>query len=169
VAKLVAEHVAFVEEKRPNRLEETWELWSALYSADGEKGVRDILREAGTEPERSEATAVSGEEFGERLRKVDLFRSEMLSFMADYDLILCPTNANVALEHGKLEEYMAGFSYTATYNITGWPGVVVRAGTSTDGLPIGIQIVGRPWREDVVLAVAQLVEDAFGGWQPPDL
>ena len=46
---------------------------------------------------------------------------------------------------------------------------LVRAGTAVNGLPIGVQIIGRPWREDVVLAVAQWVEDTFGGWQPPDL
>jgi amidase len=140
-----------------------------LHQADGGKGVRDLLRQAGTEPEASEETAVSGEEFGDRIRKVEQFRSQMLSFMALYDLIICPTNANVALKHGTSDEHFAGFSYTATYNITGWPGAVVRAGTSSDGLPIGVQIVGRPWREDVVLAVAQFVEDVFGGWQPPAL
>ena len=34
-------------------------------------------------------------------------------------------------------------------------------------MPIGVQIVGRPWRDDVVLAVAQFLEDELGGWQPP--
>ena len=169
VAEALEQHVAAVAEKRPERLEETWELWSCLHQADGGKGVRDLLRQAGTEPEASEETAVSGEEFGDRIRKVDQFRSQMLSFMAHYDLIICPPNANVALKHGTTDDHFAGFSYTATYNITGWPGAVVRAGTSSDGLPIGVQIVGRPWREDVVLAVAQFVEDVFGGWQPPTL
>jgi amidase len=131
--------------------------------------VRDLLREGGTEPRGGKATAVSGEEFSDRIRHVDQFRSEMLSFMADYDVIICPANAYVAIKHGTIDELESGFSYTATYNITGWPGAVVRAGTSTDGLPIGVQIIGRPWREDIVLAVAQFVEDAFGGWQPPDL
>lgn len=169
VAEALGPFVTAVAEQRPARMEETWELWSALHSADGEKGVRDLLREAGTEPEIREETAVSGAEFGDRIRKVDQFRSQMLGFMANYDVIICPVNANVALKHGTLDEHLAGFSYTATYNITGWPAAVVRAGTSAEGLPIGVQIVGRPWREDVVLAVAQFVEETFGGWQPPDL
>ncbi len=42
------------------------------------------------------------------------------------------------------------------YNTTGWPGVVVRVGTSSEGLPIGIQVVFRPWREDVALAALRL-------------
>ena len=49
-----------------------------------------------------------------------------------------------------------GTSYTSAYNLTGWPGVVVRGGTSPEGLPIGVQVIARPWREDVALAVAQL-------------
>ena len=161
--------MAVMVEERPSRLEETWDLWSCLYDADGGKVIRDLRREAGTEPKQRRVTAVSGEEFSDRLRQVDHFRSHMLGFMADYDVIICPANAYVAIKHGTIDELEAGFSYTATYNITGWPGAVVRAGTSADGLPIGVQIIGRPWREDVVLAVAQFVEDAFGGWQPPNL
>jgi amidase len=45
----------------------------------------------------------------------------------------------------------------------------VRAGTSRDGLPIGAQVVARPWREDVALAVASIIEKALGGYQRPRL
>ena len=45
---------------------------------------------------------------------------------------------------------------------------VVHAGTSPDGMPVGVQIVARPWRADVALAVAQLIERECGGWQPPE-
>jgi amidase len=53
------------------------------------------------------------------------------------------------------EDHLAGFSYTMSYNLTGWPSVVVRGGTSPEGLPIGVQVVARPWREDVALALAK--------------
>jgi amidase len=42
----------------------------------------------------------------------------------------------------------------------------VRAGVSPEGLPIGVQVVARPWREDVALAVAQIIETTLGGWKP---
>jgi amidase len=45
----------------------------------------------------------------------------------------------------------------------------VRAGTSPEGLPIGVQLVARPWREDVALAMAFAVERATGGFIPPSL
>ncbi|TMQ20430.1 MAG: hypothetical protein E6J90_16175 [Deltaproteobacteria bacterium] len=45
----------------------------------------------------------------------------------------------------------------------------MRAGTSPEGLPIGVQVVARPWREDVALAAAQHIEATLGGWQAPAL
>jgi amidase len=46
---------------------------------------------------------------------------------------------------------------------------VVRCGTTPEGLPIGVQVVALPWREDVALAVAQHLEAVFGGWRRPPL
>jgi len=100
-----------------------------------------------------------------------MFRSTMLSFMEAYDVILCPACAFPAPPHGYSYsvEGLRGYSYTQTYNLTGWPGAVVRGGTSPEGLPIGVHIVARPWREDVALAVAQYLETTFGGWEAPSL
>ena len=44
------------------------------------------------------------------------------------------------------------------YYLTGWPAVVVRGGTSPEGLPIGVQVVARPWREQVALAVMLAIQ-----------
>jgi amidase len=60
-------------------------------------------------------------------------------------------------------------AFCMAHNLTGWPAVVVRAGTSPEGLPIGVQIAAKPWREDVALAVAGVIEEELGGWQPPTL
>ncbi len=101
----------------------------------------------------------------------DRFRSRMLSFMETYDVIICPVCAFPAIPHGAslVADTFLGFSYTQTYNLTGWPGVVVRCGASAEGLPIGVQVVARPWCEDVALAVAGQLESRFGGWQPSTL
>ena len=176
VAQALESHITSVEEKRPPRTEETWDLWATLAEADGGSGFLDIIKQAGTEQISpnvqwiTRLTAAPGDEFGRHIRAMDTFRSQMLAFMADYDVMICPVNANVALKHGMNRgSDRDGFTYTATYNLTGWPAAVVRAGTSPEGLPIGVQIVAPPWREDVALAVAQFVETTFGGWQAPPL
>ena len=53
------------------------------------------------------------------------------------------------------------------YSLAGWPCTVVRCGTAPQGLPIGVQVVARPWHDDVALALAGHLEAALGGWQPP--
>ena len=74
-----------------------------------------------------------------------------------------------AIRHGESSAPWFGDTYSDVHNLTGWPAVVVRGGTSPEGLPIGVQLVAPPWREDVALAEARVVEAASGGWQPPNL
>jgi amidase len=109
----------------------------------------------------------SAREYVYRLNKLNSFRSSMLSFLQAYDIVLSPVWDRPAALHG--EGRATGIYYTVQYNKVGWPAAVVRCGTSPEGLPIGVQIAGRPWREHVVLSVAQYLELAFGGWQQPPL
>ena len=90
----------------------------------------------------------------------------MNTFFSDYDVILSPVSSIPAQPH-EFKDNLKMHSYTISYNLTGWPVAVVPIGRSSDGLPIGIQIVGKPWREDNVLAVAKFLETKFGGFQPP--
>ena len=59
------------------------------------------------------------------------------------------------------------WAHMSAYNLTGWPAGVVRTGQTAEGLSIGVQVVGQPWCEDVVLAVMQSIETAFGGYCRP--
>jgi len=52
-------------------------------------------------------------------------------------------------------------------NLVGFPGVAVPVGMSRDGLPIGVQVIGRPYEEELVLAVAEAIERGRGSWQAP--
>jgi len=101
--------------------------------------------------------------------EVESFRNCMMGFIKNYDAIICPVHVHPALEPDDLtsKEKSPAFSHCQTYNLTGWPSVVVRAGTSLSGLPIGVQIVTRPWREDVGFAIARLIEEETGGFAPP--
>ena len=95
----------------------------------------------------------------------------MTGFLKDHDVIVCPVNAHAAPALGEQEtlEFLSAFSYTMTYNATGWPAMTVRGGTSPEGLPIGVQVVAHPGREDVALAVGRELERALGGFAPPAL
>jgi amidase len=89
--------------------------------------------------------------------------------MTGIDVLLCPAMPQPAIRHGESTAGWFGDSYSDVHNLTGFPAVVVRGGTSPEGLPIGVQLVAPPWREDLALAAARVVEAATGGWQPPDL
>ncbi|HEY8863057.1 MAG TPA: amidase [Candidatus Dormibacteraeota bacterium] len=96
----------------------------------------------------------------------DAFRTAMLGFMADFDLIVSPVGPDVAPLYRAKVEPAHLFSYTSPYSLSGNPCVVVRAGTSHEGLPIGVQVVARNWHDDVALRAAHSIERALGGWRP---
>jgi amidase len=177
VKELTAAGLA-VEEGRPPRIEQTYEIYLGLFSADGGEGLHQLLKQAGTvhpHPlmkqvlEIQSANRKSLSEYIALTGKWDALRYAMWGFMERYDAIVCPVCSLVAMQHGSTYQRLPSFSYTMTYNLTGWPAAVVRAGTSAEGLPIGVQIVARPWREDVALAVAQTIEEISGGWKLPPL
>ena len=106
-------------------------------------------------------------DFVELMEEVDHARSRMLQWVKGYDVVLCPVSAVPAARLDQPAPRDA--NYTRIYNVTGWPASVVRAGTSPDGLPIGLQIVGQPWKDEVTLAVAKFVEERMGGWRKPSI
>lgn len=97
----------------------------------------------------------------------DDFRTQLLQFMARYDAILCPASHGAAPPFRERDPRR--FDYTVPFSLAGYPAAVVRVATGAGGLPIGVQIVAQPWREDVALALAHLLEQAFGGWQSSTL
>jgi amidase len=147
-----------VDEGVPPRIEEAYAItrqyWQRPESASADEWVPD-----------GEAT-LSSEAVEQHLFQWDRFRRALIGFMAHYDVILTPAAERPATPHGTDG---GGIPYTLPYSLTGWPCVVVRVGTSPEGLPIAVQVVARPWRDDVALAVAQQIEQARGGWQPPTL
>jgi amidase len=103
----------------------------------------------------------------ERLfKRWDSFRSGMLGFMSGFDLILSPVAPDIAPPYRAKIIPAHLFSYTIPYSLSGNPCVVVRAGTSPEGLPIGVQVVARNWHDDVALRAAHAIERALGGWRP---
>jgi len=177
-AETLAEAGLSVEAVRPPAIEQTYDIYLGLFTADGGAGIESLLKDVGTmhvhplmqrvlDLQHQGAKTVS--ELSELIGRWDAFRREMLFFMSNYDALLCPVCSFAGIEHGSTYDQLSSFSYTMTSNLTGWPAAVVRGGTTEKGLPVGVQIVAKPWREDVALAIAQALQDAQGGWQRPAL
>ena len=172
-ASVLADHGVSVTEDRPQGVSDAERLWYSLYLADGGAWIRQLIRAAGTERMSSAldwmqtAQPVSLTAFTQEMSRWNVYRSEMLAFMEPYDVLLCPVSATPATRHDDPDG--PDFTYTFAHNLTGWPGAVVRCGTSAEGLPIGVQLVAHPWREDVALAVAHYLETNLGGWQSPSV
>ena len=109
--------------------------------------------------------SLRGQDVVEVYREIDHFRSRLLQFMQRYDALLCPVDRHPAPSFRERDPHR--FDYTQPFNLIGWPVVTVRTGTAPDGMPIGVQIAARPWREDVALALAGILERAFSGWKAP--
>jgi amidase len=174
-AKALAGRGIFVEEVRPHIIDQTYEIYLGLFTADGGSGVDSLLKSAGTtrvHPLMQRVLDLQHEggksvaELGELIGRWDKFRSQMLAFMSDYDAILCPVSSIAEMKHGSTYDRLPSFSYTMVFNLTGWPAAVVRAGSTDKGMPVGVQIAARPCREDVALSLAQALQDELGGWPP---
>ncbi len=171
-ARALEGSVLSVDERRPDGIEETFEIIMALWAADGGAAIKRMLADYGTTDspllERA-GPALSGAELDALHLRWDRYRSRMLGFFDEADAIVCPVNADPALPHGTSQANMRRFSYTMAHNLTGWPCAVVRGGATEEGLPVGIQIVAAPFREDITLAVATFLEAELGGFEAPPL
>jgi amidase len=174
VAELVGKNGYSISEARPSGIEMTNLILSRLFAADGGEMVEALLEDCRTSEPSPRIAAMlepgrptfSQQEFARIIELWDNFRSSMLSFFADFDVLLCPVNGRTAIPLGE-EEDMANYTYTSAFNLTGWPAAVVRAGTDAAGLPIGIQVVAAPFREDRCLAVAAWLETELGEFPSP--
>jgi len=177
-ARALAQAGAQVEEARPPAIEQTYEVYLKLFSADGGVGIESLLAETGTKRfhplmqrvlEIQRANACTMAEYGRLVARWDSYRSTLLMFMEKWDAILCPVAPFPGMVHGSTYDCLEAFSYTMAFNLTGWPAAVVCAGTAPSGLPVGVQLAARPWREDVALALARCVEMERGGFQAPPI
>jgi amidase len=152
--------------------DDIYNVYTGLIWGDGGAGMARILARWGTTESPlfdriKAATALSSADYSAQYEKFDNWRSQLLHLFADYDVIICPVNVGPAPLHGTFSRPAA--AYTQLFDLTGWPSTVIRAGTSPGGLPLGIQCVAHPWREDLSLAVAKQLETAFGPFPGPSL
>jgi Asp-tRNA(Asn)/Glu-tRNA(Gln) amidotransferase A subunit family amidase len=108
--------------------------------------------------------------------ELDVLRAKTLEEMSEYPVLLCPVASVPAFRHGERKwsidgrevEYLDAVRHTQWFNALAAPAAVVPVGFSAEGLPIGVQIVARPFEDETALGVAAVVDAAFG-YRPPPL
>lgn len=105
---------------------------------------------------------------------------QFATWVGEYDAWLCPVTPMTAFRHrrtgtpiridGRIESYSGSLClYGCPIAVFACPVVVIRIGQDDDGLPIGIQIVGRPGADRQVLRIARMIEELRGGFVAPEL
>jgi amidase len=182
-ARALSEAGLLVTERRPPGIERGHDLWLKLFSRASVVQLRNVYQkheEKGGDFVRwrlakaaEEQPATLDEYIGWWMER-DKLRAELVQWMKDAPLLIAPVGATPAFAHGthmltvgeQTFSTFRAFSYSQTFNVFDLPSVAVPAGRSAERLPIGVQIVGRPFAEQMVLAAAAIVEQALRGWQP---
>ena len=182
-ATALAEEKFVVEPFRPPELERARQLWFTLFvegiamvlapMVQGREneisiGTREFLAFAAEQP------PLTGERLMATLIERDQLRAGFLAEMERFPILLAPVCAVPAFPHedagwGPLQkaDFARTMSYSQHYNLLGNPAATVPVAQTSRGLPIGVQIIGRPYREDEVLAVAEVLDQKFGWREPP--
>ena len=175
-----------VEPFRPDGLERVRELWynifcrfSGLAFGPMLKGhenelhflLRDLLRL------QSRERALTAEEVLFTQFERDTIRENVVRQMKSHPILIMPVSSAPAFRHGQMgwtrderpETFVETMVYSQWFNLLGFPAAVVPVGKSPDGLPIGVQIVGRPFEEYSVCTIAESLEKVFSWKAPPIL
>jgi Asp-tRNA(Asn)/Glu-tRNA(Gln) amidotransferase A subunit family amidase len=167
-----------VEEQRPPHVEQGNELWLKLFSRASVVQLRGVYK--GRESEggsfvswrlgtADNTRAPSLDEYIAAWMERDRLREELLQWMETTPIIIAPVGATPAYPHETLKVTVNGstfgtfkaFSYAQTFSVFNLPVVTIPAGKSAEGLPIGVQIAGGPFTEELILAAAEIVESAL--------
>lgn len=184
-AKALAEQGFAVEPFRPEGLERARELWYVIFCrfsgmafepllTGREKDLSFLMQDLLRLQSREQTLSAKDVLFTQFER--DTLREGFLRQMEERDLLLMPVSTGSAFRHGEMgwtrdhrsQTFVETMVYSQWFNLLGLPAAVVPVGESKEGLPIGVQVVGRPYEEYTVLAVAEAIERNFG-WQEPPL
>ena len=173
-----------VREYRPKHIEAARKLWDiffvqcgAMFYAPEIAGRRGDLSAVFLDfLARAEMrSALTAEGLLRAWAEMDLVRGAMLREMEEFPVLLTPVCSVPAFQHGERSwaiggmevDYLDAMRYTQWFNLLGAPAAVVPVSVSASGLPIGVQIAGRPFEDEVVMTIARAIESAFGYRVPP--
>jgi len=174
-----------VEPFRPSTLELLRKLWwkffvqcGAMFYAPAIRGKQSELSPIFNEFLSIAAAAppLTATDLLNAWAELDLLRARTLEELRGYPVLLCPVASVPAFRHGERAwtidgqtvEYLDAWRHTQWFNALAAPAAVVPVGRSLEGLPIGVQIVARPFDDETALGIAAIVDAAFG-YRPPPL
>jgi Asp-tRNA(Asn)/Glu-tRNA(Gln) amidotransferase A subunit family amidase len=183
-AQMLAYQGFILEPFRLSNLGRVLELWwfffgtviSELFAGEirgREELLSPIFREY-LEAARASSPPMAMGTFIAKCSERDQERARILRAMRDVPILLSPVCSAPAFRHGE-GSYKPGVGYRDTMrhsqwlNLAGFPGVSIPMGQSPEGLPIGVQLIGRPYEDELVLAVAEKLEEARGPWSAPPI
>ena len=173
-----------VEPFRPRELEQLRKIWwtffvqcGAMFYEPEIRGRRDRLSPIFVEflSIAEAAGPLTARELLDAWAGLDLLRSKVLEEMREFPVLLCPVASIPAFRHdertwtveGQSVSYLDAVRFTQWFNALGAPAAVVPVSSSPEGLPIGVQVVARPFQDETALGVAACVDAAFGYRPPP--
>ena len=184
-AKILSEQGLVVEKKSLNGLDRAVELWWYFFGPV----IADLIRKGATGHEEelspmlreyvelaTAETTLTYDGFLTACGERDKLRWDIVRQMEDVRILLSPVSAGPAFRHGEgnwrageKENYRDTMRYSQWLNLAGFPGVAVPVGKSREGLPIGVQVIGRPYEEELILAVVEAIERGRGAWVAPSI
>jgi len=182
-AKLLETAGFVVEPVRLTDLDRALDLWWYFFGAviahllsqtiaGKESLVTSQLREYLTSA--TDESALTLDRFMQACAARDSLRESLVRQMSATPILLSPVSSAPAFRHGagnyqRGSGYLDTMRYSQWLNLAGFPGASVPLDSSSDGLPIGVQIIGRPYDDELVLAVAETLESARGPWKNPQI
>jgi len=105
---------------------------------------------------------VSGVDYVQAVRRRRELRAELQTAMANLDVVLTAAQPSEAAKIDEVPEWDIGQkpSFTMPFNVAGYPAISVCSGFGEGGLPVAIQLVGKPFQEATVLRIADALEKA---------
>jgi Asp-tRNA(Asn)/Glu-tRNA(Gln) amidotransferase A subunit family amidase len=170
---------------RPKNFELARKLWWTFFVRCGGMFVDQLVkgREDGLSPTLKGFLEVahaepplSATELLNSWAESDIIRGKLLEEMKEFPILLGPVCSIPAFKHGERKwkvdgvdvEYLDAMRYTQWFNTLGAPAAVVPVGRSPEGLPIGVQIAGRPYEDEIALGIAAAIDPEFGYVAPPE-
>ena len=112
------------------------------------------------------------------LQKRQVLIEQCERFLAAWDAWICPVFPTPAFTHRKPDapvevdgkpcpQLLANLLHSVIFNVTGHPVVTIPIGLTAQGLPVGVQVVGRRWQEMTLLNTAGQIASVTSGYQPP--